>query len=159
MKITRWNPRHDMMRLRNEFDRLFEETMGSTSWRWVEPLGGPALDIAEQDDVFVIKASLPGMKPEELDISIRDNILTIKGELKEEKTISEEQYHLRERRYGAFSRTVSLPATVDVEAVEATYSDGVLTLTAPKTEDVKRKRIAVKTGDSTELLESEVAQD
>lgn len=157
MTLARWNPMKDMMRLRNEFDRLFDETMDLPSWRWSESLGGPAVDVAESDDAYIVKASLPGIKPDDLDISITDNILSIKGEVKAEKTISEEQYHLRERRYGAFARTITLPTSVEADSVEAEYKDGVLTLTAPKTEDVKRKRIAVKSVESTKMLADEAA--
>ena len=110
--------------------------------------------MAEQDDAYVVKASLPGIKVEDLDISVTGNTLTIKGQVEDEKTISEEQYHLRERRYGSFARTITLPASVDAESVEATYEDGVLTLTAPKTEEDKRKRITVTPVNSSKLLDS-----
>ena len=157
MTLVRWNPMRDMMRLRDEFDRLFDESMDFPAWRWSEPVDGPAVDVAESDEAYIVKASLPGIKPEDLDISITDNILSIKGEVKAEETIAEGHYHMRERRYGAFTRTITLPASVDVESVEATYEDGVLTLNAPKTEDVKRKRIPVKSTDTVKMLESEVA--
>lgn len=159
MTLTRWNPRREMMRLRNEFDRFFDDTLDYPRWAGIESFAGPALDVSENDDAYIVKASLPGIKPEDLDISITDNILTIKGETKEEETISEGKYHLRERRFGAFSRTVALPTTVDAESVDATYEDGILTLTALKTEDVKRKRITVKSVDSTKMLEGEVAEE
>lgn len=152
MTLIRWNPRRDMMRLRNEFDRLFDETMEFPRFRWSEQLESPAVDVVEKEDAFVVKASLPGIKADDLDISIKDNILIIKGEVSEEETVSEERYHLRERRFGSFSRTIALPTSVDIESVEANYEDGVLTLTAPKTEDVKVKHIEVK---SAKMLESE----
>lgn len=155
MTLTRWNPGRDMLRLRDEFDRLFDETFNFTRRGLLEPNGGPALDVAEQDDAYVVKASLPGIKPEELDVSITDNILTIKGEMKREDTISEEQYVLRERRYGAFTRSINLPTSVDVDAVEANYADGVLTLNVPKSEDTRRKQIAVRSVESTKMLEGE----
>jgi HSP20 family protein len=85
------------------------------------------------------------MKPDDLDITITNNVLTIKGEYKSDETIEEEQYHLRERRYGSFGRSISLPVTVDADAVDAQYEDGVLTLTVPKMEEAKPRRIAVKT--------------
>jgi len=144
-----------MMRLRNEFDRLLDESFDFPEWRWPEFDGGVALDVAEKDDTYIIKASIPGLQPEDLDVSITDNILTIKGETKKEETLSEEQYHLRERRYGAFARSVTLPTSVDSEAVEATYEDGVLTLNAPKTEDMRRKRIKVSSVQSSKMIEGE----
>jgi HSP20 family protein len=153
MTLSRWNPMRDMMRLRNEFDRLYDDTIDFPSWRWPEPAEGPAVDVVESDDAYIVKASLPGIKPDDLDVSITDNVLTIKGEVKNEETISEEQYHLRERRYGAFTRMITLPTSVDVDSVEATYEDGILTLNAPKTEDVKRKRITVTPVESTKMLE------
>lgn len=155
MTMIRWNPMRDMMRLRNEFDRLFEDSFDFQRWRGMEPFGSPAVDVAETDDQYVIKASLPGIKPEDLDISVTGNALTIKGQIDGEETISEEQYHLRERHYGAFARTITLPATVDAESVAANYEDGVLTLTAPKTEDVRRKHITVTSGQPAKLLEGE----
>lgn len=144
MAIMRWNPMREMMRLRNEFDRFFEDSLEFPGWRWSDSFGGPAVDVAETDDKYIVKASLPGINPDDLDISITDNTLSIKGEVKEEKNISEERYHLRERRYGSFTRSITLPASVDIDSIEATYKDGVLTLSAPKTEEVKRKRITVR---------------
>lgn len=158
MAITRWNPMREMMRLRNEFDRFFEDSLDFPGWRWSEPFGGPAVDVAETDDAYIVKVSLPGINPEDLDISISDNILSIKGEVKEEKHISEERYHLRERRYGTFTRSITLPTSVSTDDIEASYKDGVLTLTAPKTEDVKRKRIAVKSIESTKMLEGKAGK-
>ena len=157
MSLVRWSPMREMMRLRNDFDRLFEETMDLPGWQWSESLGAPAVDVAEKEDAIVVKASLPGIKPEELDVSIKDNVLTIKGEVKDEKTISEGEYHMRERRYGAFNRTVTLPSAVDVESVEANYEDGVLTLTAPKTDDAKIRRITVSSVEPDKMIEGETA--
>ncbi|GMQ78584.1 MAG: hypothetical protein BMS9Abin02_1103 [Anaerolineae bacterium] len=158
MTLIKWNPMREMMQLRNEFDRLFDEAMDFPTWRRSEPNGGLAVDVAEKDDAYIVKASLPGIKPDDLDISITDNILTIKGEVKDEETISEKHYRLRERHYGAFTRTITLPTTVDVDAVEATYEDGVLTLNAPKTEDVKIKHITVMPVEKTKVLEGEVTK-
>jgi HSP20 family protein len=141
------------MRLRDEFDRLFEESFDFPRWPRMEPFSDPSVDVAETDDQYVVKASLPGVKADDLDISVTGNTLTIKGQVEDEKTISEEQYHLRERRYGSFARTVALPASVDVESIEATYEDGVLTLTAPKTEEDKRKRITLTHVNGKKLLD------
>ena len=158
MKMVRWNPSRDMMRMRNEFDRFFDESFEFPRWRWTEPVRRPAVDLAETDDAYIVKASIPGVKADDLDISITDNILSIKGEVKDEKTITEEQYHRRERRYGAFTRSMTLPALVDADSIEATYEDGVLTLNLPKKEEVKAKRIPVTSTSSSELLEGEVAE-
>jgi HSP20 family protein len=156
MTITRWNPMREMLRLRNEFDRFFEDSFDLPGWRSSESFVGPAVDIAETDDAYIVKASIPGIKPDDLDIAITGNSLTIKGQVNGEETIAKENYHLRERHYGAFARTVTLPASVDVESVEAAYEDGVLTLSAPKTEDVKRKRITIKSQEPAKALASKV---
>ena len=158
MAIVRWNPMRDMVRIREEFDRLFDETMELPAWRWSEPVGKLAVDVAEEDGAYIVKASVPGMKPDDLDVSITDNILTIRGEVKEEKDISEEQYHLRERRYGSFARSITLPTAVEVEGVEATYEDGVLTLNVPKTEEAQAKRSPIKTVE-TKVLESQTTKE
>jgi HSP20 family protein len=158
MAIVRWNPTRDMMRIREEFDRLFDETMELPAWRRSEPIGRLAVDIAEDNGAYIVKASVPGIKPDDLDVSITDNILTIKGEVKEEKDISEEKYQLRERRYGAFARSITLPTAVQVEGIEATYEDGVLTLNVPKTEEAQAKRIPIKTAE-TKVLENQTTKE
>jgi HSP20 family protein len=146
MSLTRWNPRRDMMSLRNEMNRLFEQAFeGGSLGPWQSSTNwGLALDVAEKDDAFLVTASVPGLKPDDLDITITDNVLTIKGETKSDETIEEEQYHLRERRFGSFGRSISLPVTVDADNVEANYEDGILTLTLPKAEEARPHRIAIK---------------
>ncbi|MBK7219446.1 MAG: Hsp20/alpha crystallin family protein [Candidatus Promineofilum sp.] len=113
------------------------EGEGAGSW-------GLALDVAEKGEVFTVKASLPGISPDDLNVTLEDNVLTIQGETKEDETIEENSYHIRERRYGSFSRSVRFPVPVEGDKVEAEYENGVLTLTIPKAEAVKPKRIAVK---------------
>jgi HSP20 family protein len=135
-----------MMTLRNDFDRLFENFMdlpelreNSSGLDW-----GLALDVSEDENSFTVKASVPGINPDDIDITLSENVLTIKGEFKEERNVEEEKYHLRERRHGSFGRSVTLPVSVNTEAVEANYNNGVLTLTVPKAEEVKPKRISIK---------------
>jgi HSP20 family protein len=126
-------------------DRLFDRMAGNQS---VWSLAGSwdlALDVAENKDEFVVKASIPDINPDDLEITFTDSTLTIKGETKEDKDIKEEQYHLRERRYGSFSRSITLPNKVKADAIEASYDAGVLTLKLPKTEEVKPKKIAIQT--------------
>jgi HSP20 family protein len=158
MAIVRWNPTRDMMRLRSEFDRLFDESLELPAWRWSQPTAQLAIDVAEDDGAYIVKASVPGIKADDLDVSIIDNVLTIKGEIKEEKDVDEEKYHLRERRWGSFSRSITLPTAVDVDAVDASYEDGVLTLNVPKTEESKVKRIPIK-GAETKVIEAESAHN
>jgi HSP20 family protein len=141
-QLIRWDPFREMMQIREAFDRLFDETFALPRLR--EPMTWTlALDVAEKDNAYIVKASLPGVNPDDIDISITDNVLTIRGETKVE-------YHLRERRYGSFSRSISLPAPVNADAVEASYENGVLTLHIPKAPEAQPRKIAVKTGKTIE---------
>ena len=143
--LVRWDPIREMMQLQNAVDRLFESELASTLplWRqsataWMLPL-----DVIETEDEFIVKASIPGINPDELDISLTDNVLTIKGEIKVEEA-EDARYHLRERRFGMFQRSISLPVPVNADKVEAMYENGVLTLRIPKAEEVKPKHISIK---------------
>lgn len=111
------------------------------------------LDVVENEDEFVVKASIPGIQPDELDITFTNHTLTIKGEVKREEDIEESRYHLRERRYGRFERSIYLPTDVEADKIEASYNAGVLSLRLPKSEEVKPKRIAIKSGESQKMLE------
>ncbi|MBE2199984.1 MAG: Hsp20/alpha crystallin family protein [Anaerolinea sp.] len=150
--IIRWSPLREMMSLRNEIDRMFAETM---EWplREATMLSDLALDLSETDEAYVVEASVPGIQPDDLDISITDNVLSIVGEFKEEAETDKKQWHLRERRYGRFARRLSFPTRVDSKAVEAQYTNGVLTLTVPKAEEVKPKRIAINVGNGQKVIE------
>ena len=130
--------------MRQAMDRLFDRAL-EPSWS-ESAVWNLALDVVENEDEFLVKASLPGINPDDLEITFTDNVLTIKGETKEDKDIQEEQYHLRERRQGIFSRSISLPNRVKADAIEASYDAGVLTLKLPKVEEVKPKRIAINIG-------------
>lgn len=143
--IVRWEPFRGLTSLRQAMDRLFEDSFVRPSRLWPELAGEePALDMYQTDKDVVVKASLPGLKPEEVDVSITGDVVTIKGEHKEEEEVKEADYFRRERRYGAFSRSVALPASVKTEKAEAVFENGILTLTLPKTEAVKPKQIKVK---------------
>jgi len=114
-------------------------------WRLpVEEIGWmPAVDVLEKDDKFVVKAELPGMKEEDINVSVVGDTLTIKGEKKTETEVKEEDYYRCERAYGSFYRSIPLPSTVDSAKIEASYEDGVLEVTLPKAPEVKPKKIAV----------------
>jgi HSP20 family protein len=142
--LTRWDPFQEMLNLRRTVDRLFDNV--GPDHEWLPTQWGLAVDIAENKDDFIVKASVPGIKPDDLDISYADDTLTIRGEIKSDNEYKEDQYHLRERRYGSFSRSISLPTKIKGDAIEASYQDGVVTLRLPKTEEVKPKRIAIKVG-------------
>ena len=145
MSIVRWEPFRDFMTLREAMDRLFEESFVGPRRRELPPAaeGTLALDIYQTDDATVIKSSVPGLKPEEIDISITGNTLTISGESKEEEEVKEENYIRRERRYGSFSRSVVLPEGLEPDKAEASFDDGVLTLIIPKAPESKPKIIKV----------------
>lgn len=145
MNIVRWEPFREMTSLRDAMDRLFEDSFVRVPRLW--PASGTwelPVDMHQTADELVVKASLPGFKPEEVDISISDGAINIKGEHKEEQAVEEEDYFYKERRYGAFSRSLPLPVKVKSDKAEAVFEDGVLTLTLPKAEEIKPKQIKVK---------------
>ena len=146
--LVRWNPLGEMMSLRTAMDRLFEDSfvrpLGDMPLARGEGLGGMALDMYETDGEVVVKASVPGVKPEDLDITVNGSTLSIKGEVKEETENKKGDYHYKEIRYGQFQRAVALPAEVNVDKAEAKFEDGVLHLTLPEVEQVKPKQITIK---------------
>jgi HSP20 family protein len=147
MSLIRWDPFRDVPSLREAMNRLFEESLSRSprTWRWSTETGLPILaDMVESDDSIVISADLPGLKPEDVDISITDSTLNIKGEYKTEEEGERGDVHFKERRYGKFRRSFALPTGVDVNATEAEFEDGVLKVTLPKTEEAKPKQIEVK---------------
>jgi HSP20 family protein len=132
-------------------DRLFNELMPSRIFRELMPSmlkehGGmmPAFDISEAEDHFIVKADLPGIDAKSLDIGLAGNVLTISGEKKEEREEKSERFYAVERQFGSFSRSFMLPSDVKEEGIDANYKDGVLTVTIPKTEHAKQKKIKVK---------------
>lgn len=144
--LTRWEPFRDLVSLREAMDQLFEESFVRPEASALVPRGVGALsvDMYETDEDVVVKTAIPGIDSEDLDISITGDTLTIKGETKSEEEVEEEDYICRERHYGAFSRSLSIPVPVVPEDAEAEMKDGVLTLTLPKAEEVKPKAIEVK---------------
>jgi len=141
-EVDAWNKAFDRF-FNDDFFRPFNLT--TPAWR-EGTVNSLALDIAETDDSLTVEASLPGFTPEDVEISIHDGVLTIKGEVKREEEKNEEgKYHLRERYYGSFHRAVRLPVEVNADAAEASFENGVLHLNLPKAEEVKPKKIAVKT--------------
>jgi HSP20 family protein len=142
--LSRWDPFRDLMGIQTELNRLFGRTYGGG-----EPVAGngawmPALDIYEGKDRFVISVELPGIEPADVDISVEDSTLTIRGERKFYQEVNEDSFHRVERRYGAFSRSLALPQTANADAIEASFDRGVLTVEIPKVEEAKPKKITVK---------------
>jgi len=148
MSLTRWNPFRDMIALSNAVDQLFDETWGRVPVTQRSPYLGMgrmlAIDLYETDKDVIVKTAVPGVRPEDVDIKITADVLTIQGEEKEEQDVKKENYHLRERRYGRFSRSVALPVPVQADKAEAVFENGLLTLTLPKVEEVRPKTIKVK---------------
>jgi HSP20 family protein len=151
--LVRWDPFNEMQGLRRAMDRVFEDFPSVRGWR-VEPqeLAFP-IDLAESEDKVTVKASLAGLNPEDVDISVSDGVLTIKGETKSDETDEGKNYYRREIRYGAFSRSIPLPARVNHEQAEASFDNGILTVVLPKAEEVRPKQIKV-TGIGTKTLEA-----
>jgi HSP20 family protein len=145
-ELMEWRPFREISRLRREMDRLWDDYFGAGR-RGLRPLQAefaPAVDIKETDTEIVVKAEVPGIDAKDINISVAGDVLTIKGEKKSEREEKEENYHLVERSYGSFSRSLGLPAAVDLDKVEAKYEKGVLTVTCPKKEAAKPKAIEIK---------------
>ncbi|MBI4760738.1 MAG: Hsp20/alpha crystallin family protein [Chloroflexota bacterium] len=141
--LIRWEPMHEIMSLREAVDRLFDDAFTrplSLSGAW----SLPAVDMYQTDDEIVVKAALPGVKSDEVQISVTGEVLTIKGEIKQEEDKKDRSWHIRERRYGAFERSIILPTDVVADKAKAEFENGILTITLPKAEDVKPRTIAVK---------------
>jgi HSP20 family protein len=155
--IIRRDPFREMLTLRSAMDRWFDNAFFANSWD-VEPVAANlALDVTESENEFVVKASLPGFNPDDLEITFSDKILTIQGEYKAEEEKEGEHVHMRERRFGKFARSLTLPAPIQSDAIQAHYEAGVLTPHLPKTEEVKPKRIAVNRVETPQMIESKAA--
>jgi len=154
MTMERWRPGRGLIpwgpfRELEEVERRFRDTFGQSllpAWRrlpleekeWI-----PAIDVFEKEDKFVVKAELPGMKEDDIDVSVIGDILTIKGEKKTEAEVKEDEYYRCERSYGSFFRSVALPSHVDAKKIEASYEEGVLEITLPKVPEVQPKKVPV----------------
>lgn len=144
--IIRWDPFREISDLRETMDRLFDRGV-SRPWRfltWDTGEGSFPLDVYQTDNEVVVKASMAGVKPEELEVSITGDTLTIRGETKEEHEEKEPDFFRKERRYGLLQRTVTLPVKVDADKADAAFDNGVLELRLPKVAEVRPKTIEVK---------------
>lgn len=141
--LTRWEPMREMMSLRDAMDRLFDDAF--TRPISVSGVSGmPAIDMYQTNDDVVVKATLPGLKAEDVDITVTGETLTLRGEFKHEDEQKESSYHIREQRYGSFERSILLPTDVKADKAKADFEDGILTITMPITEEVKPKSIMIK---------------
>ncbi|CUS76560.1 heat shock protein Hsp20 [Candidatus Kryptonium thompsonii] len=149
MTLIRWSPIRDLATeifdLQKEINRMFDrffrgfedEEIRMISW-------SPRVDISETDDEYIVRAEIPGVSKDDVKITIKDDILTISGEKKQEKEAKGENFHRIERVYGSFSRSFALPGSVKVDKVEAKFKDGVLTIKLPKVEEAKPREIEIK---------------
>lgn len=144
--LVRWDPFREMSLLRNNMNRLFDDAFGNLPQERSGENGtyGMALDVSEDEESYTVQASLPGVSADAIDVTLNDNVLTIRGEMRDENETKQQNYHLRERRYGVFSRSISLPASTDADNIDATHDNGVLTLRIPKAEQAKPRKISVK---------------
>jgi len=145
MAVIRWDPFRDLNVLQDRMNRLFDDA--GRGWRHDEPAStttwSPSVDIYETEGDIVVKAELPGIDRKDITLNLEKNVLTIRGERKFEKEAKDDNYHRIERSYGAFSRSFSIPATVNEEKISADYKDGVLTISLPKKEQAKPKQIQI----------------
>ena len=145
--LTRWEPTRETMTLREAMDRLFDDAFtrpfsmirdGGSTW------SSPAIDMYQTDNEVVVKAALPGIKADEVQINVTGDILTLKGEMKHEEEKKDKSWHIREQRWGAFERSVQLPTTVIADKAKADFDNGILTVTLPKSPESKPRTITVK---------------
>lgn len=142
--LIRWEPAREMMTLREAMDRLFDDaftrplSLGGANW------SVPAVDMYQTDNEIVVRAALPGIKPDEVQINVTGEVLTLKGEVKQKEEVKEKAYHLREQRWGLFERSIVLPTDVVADKARADFENGILTITLPKAEEAKPRTITVK---------------
>jgi HSP20 family protein len=139
MAIIRWDPFREMTQVQNQINRLVDQVWSGRQESWL-----PAVDVFDTKDAVVLKAELAGMDPDDIQMEVEDNVLTIKGERRFEEKVDEERYYRVERRFGSFQRSLALPQGVKAEEISAAYDDGILTVTVPKVEEEKPKRIEIK---------------
>ena len=146
MNLVRWNPFGEINTFNDRMDRFFREDFFPSEkmakeWNMVN--WKPAVDIYEDDNAIVIKAELPGVDKKDIEVEVKDRVLTLKGERNYEDEVKEDNYYRKERAYGKFSRAFTLPAGMEPERIDADFKDGVLKITVPKPEEKKSKKISV----------------
>jgi HSP20 family protein len=136
--LTRWDPFAELGELRNRFDRMFDEfTDGHPHGRT------PAIDVVRDNGNLVVRADIPGIKPEEVKIEVEDDILTVSGQHEEHKEEKDKHYVRRERRYGSFSRSMALPSGVEANSIKAKTHDGVVEVTIPLPKETKKETVTI----------------
>ena len=147
MAIMRWDPFRDLASIQDRMNRLFDQTLARTRGEEEEGIAAstwmPSVDIFETPDRVVLKAELPGLTREDIDINVRNNTLTLRGERRFEKEVKQENYLRIERAYGSFHRSFTLPGTIQQDKIKAVFKDGVLELSLPKAEEARPKQIKI----------------
>jgi HSP20 family protein len=146
MDLIRWNPARDIFGLRGQMGRVFDDFFTPTRsghkddsiWSW-----NPAVDVYDEDDLWVVTAEIPGVDKKDITVDVKDRVLTIRGERASENEVKEDKFYRRERFYGKFERSFNLPPEVDPDKIQANYKDGVLKIEVPKSEAQKPTQIAV----------------
>ena len=158
MAITRWDPFRDVLTLQNRLNSLFQDYRGQSESDVVSTAAFvPPVDIYEDEHKIVLKLEVPGLKQEDLDIQVENNILTVRGERKFEKEEKEENFHRIERRYGSFFRSFTVPTTVSTDSVKASYDAGVLRIELEKRAEARPRQIKVQAGSGAKQVESKPA--
>lgn len=146
MMLVRWSPFRELQSIQNEMNRLYESfftngrrEIGVSTFEWE-----PVCNIKENDESYTLEAELPGLKKEDIKVSLKDGVLTVSGERKEEKEKKDKHSHIVERQYGSFCRSFILPVKVSEDKIDASFKDGILKVLLPKTEEAKIKEIAIK---------------
>ena len=136
--LTRWEPFAELGDLRSRFDRMFEDMFEGRERSWT-----PAIDVERENGTLVLRADVPGIKPEEVKIEVKDDILTVSGEHEERKEKKDKHYLRRERRYGSFHRSMALPAGVDAKKIKAKTHDGVVEVTIPLPKKPEKETVTI----------------
>jgi HSP20 family protein len=147
--ITRWDPFRDLLAIQDEMNSLVGRAFGERGQGEGGPrqrAWSPVLDISESKDAYNVVVELPGISPDQIDISLEDGLLTVSGEREFTQETSEQQFHRVERNYGSFRRSITLPSQVDADGIEAGYDHGLLTVRVPKAPEAKPRRIEVRSG-------------
>jgi len=141
--VIRWDPMREMVSMRDLMDRAFDDFFSRSSIS-SEGYGVLNVDMIQTDDDVIVKASIPGVKPDDINISVTGDTLTIRGEIKEDEEVKNANYHIRELRMGSFARSILLPGPVIADKAKAEFENGILKLSLPKADEIKPKTITVK---------------
>lgn len=161
-QMTRWNPIRDIETLHQQMNRLFEPVFGRQVWAESDVMAGawvPPVDIEETTDRLIVRAEIPGMNPDDIDVRVENGVLTIRGERRFETDRKDRNFHRVERSYGTFSRSFTLPTTVSTENVGARYENGVLELEMTKREEAKPRRIQISGSNASRTIETSARED